>query len=134
MRPGIAGSVAAAAIVVVSLANTARPAREFLRSRSVQRDPISAHQRELLHAKSVVRGLGVDQLAYFDEEPGWQTIEAVGEYYAVQYAVAPAILRRDSHEDRFALVNFRLSHEPTSRPGYTLVEELGAGLALYRKP
>ena len=106
----------------------------ILRRRSFQQDAISAHQRELLHAKSIVNALGVDRLAYFDEEPGWQTIEAVGEYYAVQYAVAPAILRRDSQEDRFALVNFRLSHRPTPRPGYTLVEELGVGLALYQKP
>jgi len=134
MRAGIAGSVAAAAIAAVSLANAAHPAREILHRRSFQQDPISVHQHELLHAKAVVRALGVDRLAYFDEEPGWQTIEAVGEYYAVQYAVAPAILSRDSQEDRFALVNFRLSHKATPRPGYTLVEELGAGLALYRKP
>jgi hypothetical protein len=134
MRPGFAGSIAAGAIMVVSLANTARPARDFLRRRPIQQDPLSAHQRELLHAKSVVNGLGVEHLAYFDEEPGWQTIEAVGEYYAVQYAVAPAILRRDSQDDRFALVNFRLSHKPTPQQGYTFMEELGAGLALYQKP
>ena len=122
-------SLIGAVILFASLINAIRPVRQFVLGYTVKHDP----QQELIHARSIVHGLGVDRLAYFDEEPGWQTIEAVGAYYDVQYAVAPAVLRRDSGEDQFALVNFRISKKPASRPGYTFMEDLGAGLALYRK-
>jgi len=127
-------ALVAAVIVMVSLANAGRPIRRLYHLYMTNTtDALPVREREMAHAKTVVRALAAGRLAYFDEEPGWKTIEAVGEYYVVQYALAPAVLRRDSTEDQFALVNFRLSKTPKPMPGYTFMEDLGGGLAMYRR-
>jgi len=114
--------------------NAARPIRRMHRLHVLpQANTLPIRDADVAYVRSVIDGLHSDRLAYFDEEPGWNTIEAVGEYYAVQYSLAPIILRRDSKDDEYALVNFRVSKTPTAMPGYNLIENLGGGLALYRR-
>ena len=121
-------------IFALSLMNAARPIRRMYRLHvSPPANTLPMRDAELVHARSVIEGIHSDRLGYFDEEPGWNTIEAVGEYYAVQYSLAPIVLRRDSKDDEYALVNFRLSRRATPIPGYNLVEDLGGGLSLYRR-
>jgi hypothetical protein len=127
------GCIFAVLVFALSLMNAARPIRRMRLHVLPQANTLPIRDADVVHARSVIDGLHSDRLAYFDEEPGWNTIEAVGEYYAVQYSLAPIILRRDSKDDEYALVNFRLSKKPTPMPGYNLIEDLGAGLALYRR-
>ena len=135
MKSRLAGgtSLVAAAIAVVSLVNAGQAVRPFFHTSLFLEDDISRRERVLTTTKLALQRMGVSRITYFDEEKEWKTIEAVGEFFAAQYTLAPVLLERDSPNNLLALVNFRLSKKPAEIPGYALVEDFGGGFVLYRR-
>jgi hypothetical protein len=64
---------------------------------------------------------------------GYRVEPEVGYEYIVQYALAPVVLKRDSNDDDWILMNYSATGKPLPAPDLACVEDFGGGLALYKK-
>ena len=109
-------------------------------------DSISQSISALAPIRNRLGQLGVRQLGY-RAEPNAYWSERVGDFFVIQYALAPVVLHPYSNErtwdlinlgppvrsDRWVLVNYSAVGKSFRAPDIECVQDFGGGLALYRK-
>ncbi len=56
-----------------------------------------------------------------------------GPYFQLQSVMAPIVLRRHTPDPTLLLMNFESTHQAGTVPGFTVMNDLGNGLVLFRK-
>ena len=125
-------SFCAAALLAVCVWNAGRSLQRSFHWPVLVEDEWTRVDRRLERARTVLGSLPDSHIDYRIEE-ATETYD-IGAYYRLQYMLAPTILPRLSDQGRFVLVEFWSSRTVKPLPGLTLVEDLGSGLGLYRRP
>jgi len=137
MQMKILRTILMATLVFVSLINAAQALWSSYLWPSSHHTPLlepgSIQRREgsVLHMREVLNGLGISGISYV-AGPGGDISE--GERHIEnQFLLAPVVLRRNSPDESFVLVNFGDNNPAVLMPGLTLVEDFHNGFALFRK-
>ena len=113
-------------LFLLALWNAGRQAYEFHHWSLLPQDSMVRRDTILERVRSTLKERGITQLGFFVETG----VDAVGEYFAVQYGIAPAILHDRTPQDRLVLVDYFLSGKPFPTPELTVIEDFGGGFVL----
>mgnify|MGYP003350774688 CR=1 FL=1 len=87
-------------------------------------------QAPLERLSAALRAKGVDSIGYKTDK----TDEGSGiEFLHAQMTMAPVLLKREASAEQLVLFNWQATRTVAPVEGYSLVEDLGGGLALFRK-
>jgi len=84
--------------------------------------------------KKQLKSMGVKEIAYRTDR-AYNDADA-GAFFLLQLRLAPILLRRvpiDDDDHPLLLMNFRATRRIGALPGFTLLEDFGDGLGLFRK-
>jgi hypothetical protein len=94
-------------------------------------DELTRLDRDLYGARIALRELPDRNIGYRVEEAS----EAydTGNFFKLQYALAPSILWSEPSEAKYVIVEFWASKKVKPLPGLLLLKDFGRGMALYRR-
>jgi hypothetical protein len=95
-------------------------------------DSTSNADRLYTPTRDRLQKLGLTRLSY-RVEPGANWPDKLAQYCLVQYALAPVVLRPQTNEDYWVLMDYTATTKPFPAPDLIEVEDFGNGLALYKK-
>jgi hypothetical protein len=122
--------LAGAVLIAASLFNAAYFVRQSYHWPLFASDDWGRLEEDLVHAKSVLSALPGGHVEYRIEEAS-DTYDVTA-YYRLQNIVAPTILQTNI-PNRYVLVEFWTTRRARPLPGLVLVEDFGAGFALYQR-
>jgi len=132
----ILGRIVAGLIMLVAVANVVRQPfhlrRAFAWSFENEASPTTA-DKLYRPIRGLLMNRGLTRMGY-RMEPGANFNARSTEYFLIQYALAPIVLRHNTTEDEWVLMNYSATVNPFPAPDLTAVEEdLGGKLGLYKK-
>ncbi|HYR43773.1 MAG TPA: hypothetical protein VER98_12155 [Terriglobia bacterium] len=130
--PSNSARLLGAALLALSVWNAGWMARQNYHWPVFVEDDWARLDRDLTYAKGVLSRLPDRHIEYRTE--GASDTYDTDTYYRLQNILAPSILQRDTVEDRYVLVEFWTTRTVVPLADLTLVEDLGHGFGLYRRP
>jgi len=129
-------TVLAGLLLAAALANAVRQPWEihhdFIRLFSEMDGP-SSFDKVYGPTRRKLEERGLTRLGY-RTEPGSIWLNKAADYFLIQYTLAPIVLRAHTNEDEWVLMNYSATKEPFPAADLIVVEDLGNGLALYKRP
>jgi hypothetical protein len=125
-------TICSAALLLVCLWNGVRSLQEHFHWPVLVEDDWTRLEQKLVRAKAVLHSLPDRHLEYRVED-ATETYD-IGAYYRLQYLLAPTILQRSPTGNGWVLLEFWGSDKIRPMPDLVLVEDLGNGFGLYRRP
>jgi hypothetical protein len=129
---GLPCRIVVGALLAVSFLNVAMSIRRYSHPLVSDPDGWTRLESDLERARTVLGSLPERHVEYQLKE-GSNGRDS-GEFYRLQHILAPTILCQDGVERRYVLVEFWATRQVKQLAGLILVDDLGHGLALYRRP
>jgi hypothetical protein len=120
-----------AGLLAVSLWNSWYFLRQSYHWPLFSEDELTRLGRDLSSAKIVLSELPDRNIGYRVEEAS-ETYDT-GNFFKLQYVLAPSILWSEPSEAKYVIVEFWTSKKAKPLPGLTLLKDFGRGMALYRR-
>jgi hypothetical protein len=125
------GRVLIAALFAASIGNLAVFNLEFRHWPFFSETTLSQRIVAAEPVRTTFTRLGIDRAGYFTED--LDSDEGLFRFFVLQYVSVPVVLRRDVGEEQYVLIDNWQTGALPETPGWTLVEDFGNGLALYRR-
>ncbi|PYV37142.1 MAG: hypothetical protein DMG09_15515 [Acidobacteria bacterium] len=120
------------ALLATSFWNAAMSIRQYYHPLVFDPDGWIRLENDLAQAKKALGNLPDHHIEYRLKEAS-DTYDYYA-FYRLQHILAPTILCQDGLGRRYVLVEFWTTKQVRPLPGLNLVEDLGHGLALYKRP
>jgi hypothetical protein len=120
-----------ACLLAVSLWNAWCFLRQSYRWPLSSDNELTRLDRDLSGARMALGKLPDRNIGYRVEETS-ETYDT-GNFFKLQYALAPSILWSEPSQTRYVIVEFWTTRKVKPLPGFMLLQDLGRGMALYRR-